>query len=197
MRRSVTAALSVLAVALATGAPQVAAQDAPGCWLARGTKAQAAERTSPLDSASVRLGGDEAKICYGAPSARGREIMGGLVPYDTPWRAGANEATNLHLAFGAEVAGVELDPGSYSVYTIPGEETWEVVLNENDQRWGIPIDAGVREADIGIGSVAPESTDDMVEQMRFRWVKHDESSADLLLEWENTRIRIPVERSGM
>lgn len=197
MRLSLRLTASALALALAVTARPAAAQSGPSCFLANATHAEAGERVSPLDSASVTLGGDMAKICYGAPSARGRDIMGGLVPYDQPWRAGANEATGLHLTFPARVGGVELDPGSYSLYTIPGEETWEVVLNANHERWGIPINQQVRGQDIGIATVTPESTDRMVDRMRYRWEKQSESLAHLTLEWENTRIRVPVEKTGM
>lgn len=197
MRSSLRLTVPVLALALILTVQPAAAQSGPSCFLSDATAEEAAERASPLDSASVNLGGDVAKICYGAPSARGREIMGGLVPFDQPWRAGANEATALYLTFPAAVGDLELDPGSYSLYTIPGEESWEVVLNSNHERWGVPIDPSVRSDDLGIVTVTPEPTDQMVEQMRFRWETRGENRADLVLEWENTRIRLPVEKAGM
>src|SRR5207249_7129364 len=62
------------------------------CWI-RGPADKLAERPSPLDSSAVQLGGGTIKLCYGRPSARGRKVMGELVPFDQPWRLGANEAT--------------------------------------------------------------------------------------------------------
>ncbi len=193
-----TASALALGLGLGLAVQPAAAQDGPNCFIQDATQAEAGERISPLDSASVSLGGDEAKVCYGAPSVRGREIMGELVPFDEPWRAGANEATALHLTFPATVGDLQLDPGSYSLYTIPGENSWEVVLNSEHERWGVPIDGSVRSADLGIVEVTPASTDGMVEQMRFRWDKHSEEHANLILEWENTRISVPVQkRTGM
>jgi hypothetical protein len=168
------------------------AQESSGCWLQRGTMAEAAERPSPRDSAVVSLGDAEVKICYGAPSARGRQVMGGLVPYDAPWRAGADEATSLHVPFRADVAGVVVDPGVYSLYTVPGNESWEIALNGTVERWGIPITPAVVEADIGRGTAAAEPMDEMVERLQYRFEPTGEGAADLLLEWERTRVRIPI-----
>lgn len=170
------------------------AQDAPTCWLRPGVTAEAAaERVSPRDSASIILDAGIAKICYGAPSMRDREIMGGLVPYDQAWRAGADEATALHLTFPAEVAGVAVEPGTYSLMTVPGADSWQVIVNRNAERWGIPITDEVRSADVGSGTVTPEETESTVEQMRYRFEREGPDEALLLLEWEDTRVPIPIE----
>lgn len=188
---------TTLAAALLLVAGPAAAQEEPTCWLTDGTTAeQAAERASPRDSAAIDLSAGMAKICYGAPSARGRDIMGGLVPYDQPWRGGADEATALHLTFPAEVAGVSVEPGTYSLYFTPGQGSWTVHVNEEAQRWGIPINAGVMENDIGSATVQPTETDGMVEQMRYRFEETGPNEAHLILEWENTRIEIPVEAAS-
>jgi hypothetical protein len=154
--------------------------------------AEAAERPSPRDSAVVSLGDADVKVCYGAPSARGREVMGGLVPYDAPWRAGADEATSLHLPFRADVAGVVVDPGVYSLYVVPGTESWDIVLNGTVERWGIPINAAVTDTDIGRGTGSVEPMAEMVERLRYRFDPTGEGAVDLLLEWERTRVRIPI-----
>ena len=74
--------------------------------------------------------------------------MGRLVPYGEPWRLGANEATAVHLPVRARVAGVVVDRGWYSLYAVPGEREWRIVVNRDWQRWGIPIDDGVMKADV-------------------------------------------------
>src|SRR2546429_6392819 len=84
------------------------------CWI-RGPADKLAERPSPLDSSAVHLGGGTIKLCYGRPSARGRKVMGELVPFGQPWRLGANEATSIHLPFAAEIAGVRVEPGTYTL----------------------------------------------------------------------------------
>jgi len=173
-----------------------APQDVP-CFLRRGTAEEAAQRPSPLGETAITLGGQTGKICYGRPSARGRTIFGELEAYGTPWRTGANEATALHLPFPSSIGGIEMEAGSYSLYTVPGETEWEVVLNRNVERWGIPIDDALREADVGSFTVPSEATEAPVEQLTFRWEAQGQDTGQLVLEWENTRIRIPIAGSEM
>lgn len=155
---------------------------------------QLQERLSPPDSVEAAVGGGRLKICYSRPSARGREIMGGLVPYDQPWRTGANEATLVHLGFPAEIAGVRLEPGAYSLYTIPGDDEWEIVFNCSSHRLGMPIDDEVRKCDVGSARVPVEELDQHVERLTLEIQPTGTRSGELLLTWENTRIRIPIQR---
>lgn len=156
-------------------------------------------RASPPDSASVELGGQTAKLCYSAPSARGREIMGGLVPYGDPWRMGANEPTTLHLPFAAEVGGVSVEPGSYALYAVPGESEWTIVLNSDPERWGIPIDDEVRAQDVGSFTVQPESLEAPVEQLSIDMEPAEDGAeaagARVVVEWESTRVSFPIRRA--
>ena len=77
-------------------------------------------RASPYDSATVAVAGTALKVCYGRPSSRGRTMIGGEhVPYGELWRTGANEPTTIHTPIPVSIAGVDLEPGSYSLYTIP------------------------------------------------------------------------------
>ncbi|NIU19704.1 MAG: DUF2911 domain-containing protein, partial [Actinobacteria bacterium] len=89
-------------------------------------------RVSPLDSITFQVDGDPVKLCYGRPSARGRTMIGGPdVPFGRLWRTGANEPTMIHTTVPITVAGIAIAPGSYSLYTVPGEERWEVVVNRS------------------------------------------------------------------
>jgi len=189
MRRATIFALPVLALGLAACAgPQEG-----GCWTTS-TPEQLAERPSPLDSAVVALGDGQVRVCYGRPSARGRQVMGALVRYDEPWRFGANEATSIHVPFPAEIGGVAVEPGSYSLYAIPGSESWTVVLNGVVERWGIPIDEAVRAQDVGSFTVTPETLDAPVETFTLSFQDAGAHEASLVAEWESTRLRIPVRR---
>lgn len=114
--------------------------------------------------------------------------MGGLVPYGAPWRIGADEPTTIHLSAPASVGGVVLEPGSYSLYAVPAEGDWEFFINSNWQRWGIPIDEGVRESEIGSFMAGTEVTDSAVETLTYAW-----EDGAIVMRWENTRIEIPVE----
>lgn len=163
------------------------------CYLAQGTMSEAQERPSPLESVEFSVGGNDGLLCYGAPSARDREIMGGLVPFGEPWRVGANEATAIHLSGPATIGTVALEPGSYSLYAIPGQDEWQFFINSNAERWGIPIDESVRSSEIGSFTAEPESTDEYVETMRFRFEpSEDGTMGDMVVEWENTAVRFHV-----
>lgn len=160
----------------------------------RGTADALRERPSPLDSVVVDLGGESAKLCYGRPSAEGRVMVGGEHPFGTPWEMGANEPTTLHLPFPARVGSVDLGPGSYSLYAIPGAGEWTIVVNGNPARWGVPLSADVRAADLGSFSVAPRQSRERVETLTFSFQPGEQGTGTLVYEWEGVRLSIPVER---
>lgn len=166
---------------------------APACGLMNASSQEAAARPSPLDSATTQLGAGTVKVCYGAPSARGRTIVGGVDPFGQPWRMGANEATVIHTTAVVNVGGVALAAGSYSLYSIPEAQNWTVVLNSSSDRWGVPINDEVRSSDIGQFTVAAEATSEHVETLRYRFEPRSEGAAELVMEFENTRIRIPIQ----
>jgi hypothetical protein len=157
----------------------------------------AAGRASPYDSAMVSLGGRELKACYGRPAARGRTMIGGeAVPYGRLWRTGANEPTILHLPFRARIAGMTVEPGSYSLYTIPGEREWSVIVNRSTTQWGheSSYTDAVRAQEVGRAMVPVEQTAQHVESFTIRPEPTGANAAHLVLEWERSRIRVPVER---
>jgi len=175
----------------------VAAGDALECYLARGTMAEAQERPSPLRTTEFAVGGNDGLLCYGAPSARGRDIMGALLVYGQPERIGANEPTTIHLAGPATVGGVALEAGSYSIYAVPSAGEWEFFINSNWERWGIPIDEDVRSGDVGSFTATPEAIDDFVETLTYSFEPMaDNTMGDVILEWENTRVKFHVHPAG-
>jgi hypothetical protein len=183
-------------VLMAAFVPPADAQDM-SCYLARGSMEEAAQRPSPLGQTVISMNDESALLCYGRPSAKGRTVMGELVPFGQPWRIGANEATALHLPFAAEVGGVELEAGSYSLYAVPGAEEWTFTINSNHERWGVPINDEVKAADVGSFTRSVKATDDSVEQLTVSWHSHGEGTGHLVIQWENTSVEIPVHGSGM
>ncbi|NNK63270.1 MAG: DUF2911 domain-containing protein [Gemmatimonadetes bacterium] len=173
------------------------AQNAEACFLRGATPAEAAERPSPLGVVAIPMGEMEAPLCYGQPSANGRTMVGGLDPLDQPWRMGANEATAIHLPFDATIGDVEVEAGSYSLYTIPGEDSFEIFVNGNAERWGVPINEGVRGADIGSFTRSVAETDEFVETLTFTWESHGAMMGHLVFEFENRRVEIPIHMAGM
>ena len=174
---------------------QEVAQDLT-CWLGNATMEEALQRPSPPGETEIVLEGYVGKICYSRPSAKDRAVEGGLIPFDAPWRLGANEATVIHLPFPASVGGVELEPGSYSLYTNAGESEWEFVLNSNAERWGIPINDEVRTADFATFTGIPQAMTEPVEQFTITWHAQGGESGHLVLEWGMTRVEIEVSLLG-
>jgi hypothetical protein len=154
-------------------------------------------RRSPLDSVSFSIQSSPVKICYGRPSARGREIFGGLLPYGELWRTGANEPTMIHTTIGLSIAGIAVEPGSYSLYTVPGESEWEIIVNRSTSQWGHEGSyAAVHDQDVGRAKVKPEPTEGNVEVFTIRVDPAGDGGATVMLEWERTRVKIPVAVAG-
>lgn len=150
-------------------------------------------RSSPYDSATVAVGEGSARICYNRPSLRGRTMIGGdAVPYGRLWRTGANEPTTLHVNVPARIAGITVEPGSYSLYTIPREgDTWTLIVNASTSQWGheSQYTEEVRAQEVGRAEVVAETLEATVEQLTIR---PTEDGAGVLLEWQHSRVRIPI-----
>lgn len=156
-----------------------------------------AGRTSPYDSTTLDVGPGMAKVCYGRPALRGRTMIGGeAVPYGQLWRTGANEPTTIHLNVPALIAGMRVEPGSYSIYTIPQEgEEWTLILNRSTSQWGheSQYTEEIESQEVGRAPVAAETLPSPVETVTIRPM--DEGSG-LVLEWQNSRVRIPITHAG-
>jgi hypothetical protein len=93
-------------------------------------------RISPLDVASYKYKDAYVKVMYSRPSKKNREIFGKLVPYGLVWRTGANEATEITLTRDVSVLGKPITAGTYSLFTIPQENSWTIILNKDVGQWG-------------------------------------------------------------
>ena len=164
-----------------------------------------AARTSPYDSVQLTIGGRTAQVCYSRPSVKGRVVFGGIVPFDSLWRTGANEPTILHLPFDAEIAGLAVPAGHYSLYTLPSKGQWQLVINRSTSQWGITLDATNADGTVNRSAYtaevaaqelgrAPLTADSIafVEQFSIRAEPAVGDASALLLEWERTRVRVPV-----
>lgn len=94
------------------------------------------ERKSKNGLAEGSIDGVSVVVEYGRPSARGREIFGGLVPYGEVWRTGADEATTITFGGDVLVEGTSVPAGTYALFTVPGENEWSVILNSTAEQWG-------------------------------------------------------------
>jgi hypothetical protein len=140
---------------------------------------------SPQATATGKIGAANVKIVYCQPSARGRKIMGGLVPYGEVWRTGANEATTIEIDKPVKIEGKDLAAGKYSLFTIPGENEWTIIFNKDAKQWGAY--KYKQEDDVLRVSVKPTKASAPVETFNIA-VGKDE----VQLKWENTAVAFKV-----
>lgn len=147
-----------------------------------------ADRVSKNGRTEGEIDGVAVVLEYGRPNVKGREIWGGLVPFDEVWRTGANEATTIEFSGDVTVEGEALAAGKYSLFTIPGEKEWTLIFNEVASQWGaFNYDDG---ADVLRVTVTPGECEH-VEAMDF--VIEDSS---VVLRWENVAVAFDVAASG-
>lgn len=91
---------------------------------------------SPRGTAEVTIDGKKITVDYGRPYMRGRKIMGGLVPYGEVWRTGANKATHLTTQADLMIGDVLIPKGTYTIYTLPSEGGWKLIINKQTEQWG-------------------------------------------------------------
>lgn len=147
---------------------------------------------SPFSKTSQEFGLTSISLEYSRPSARGRTVFGSLVPFNQIWRTGANASSKLTFQDPIIIAGTTVAPGSYAIYTIPGEEQWTVIIHKNTSLRSLAGDAYTPENDLFRFTVTPRQTQGYVESftMQFKAVKTD--GVTLELSWENTMINIPI-----
>jgi hypothetical protein len=152
-------------------------------------------RQSPLDSLTFTIAKQTVKICYGRPSARGRTMIGGKgVPYGKLWRTGANEPTVIFTRVALEIAGVKVTPGKYSLYSVPGQKEWEIIVNRSTSQWGHENDytKAVEAQEVGRGKVPAEKLSAPVEIFTISPEPASGETQRLVLAWETTRVAIPI-----
>ena len=137
---------------------------------------------SPPAKASVTIGAATITIDYAQPSMRGRKIMGELVPYDKVWRTGANAATTLKTTAALEIGGTLVPAGTYTLYTLPGEKGWKLIINKQTGQWGLEYKP---EMDLGRVDLKLEDLPSVVEQFTIKIVPTGNTGM-LRLEWDKT-----------
>lgn len=146
-------------------------------------------RVSPNAVVGQTIGTTEVTVIYGRPSVRDRAIFGDLVPYDTLWRTGANEATAITFSDDVTVEGQPLAAGTYGLFTIPGEDTWTVIFNNVTEQWGAYEYDESR--DVLRVTVEPEEGA-FSELMTFSFDEVGESEGTLVLRWDETVVPITI-----
>lgn len=138
---------------------------------------------SPPASAAATLNSKKISIDYSAPSKRDRKIMGELVPYGKVWRTGANAATTLKTEGDLMIGTVHVPAGTYTLYTIPGEKEWTLIVSKETGQWGTNYDEA---KDLGRTKMTVKALSAPVETFIIAVVPVNPNQATLKLTWENT-----------
>lgn len=153
--------------------------------------AQETPQPSPKAKVEQRVGLTDVKIEYSSPGVKGREIFGGLVPYDEIWRTGANKATSISFSKPVTIQDQKVPAGSYSFFTIPGKRKWTLIFNENTELWG--TNGYDREEDLFRIEVEAEEMEERRERMTFLVSDFDNNRGRIDLEWDQTRVSFVFE----
>jgi hypothetical protein len=151
--------------------------------------ASAQRYTSPPATASTVIDGDHISIEYYAPSMHGRKVMGGIVPYDEVWCTGANWATKITTEADLDINGLKLPKGSYTIWTLPNEKQWMLIINKQTGQFHLDYDQSQDFARVKMNLKALPSP---VETFKIELQSSGGSKGTLSLLWENTDAWVPI-----
>jgi len=129
------------------------------------------------------------RIIYSRPHRQGRRIFGSLLKYGEPWRLGANEATEIEFFQTVAIQDKSVPKGKYVIYTIPYQDKWTIVLNNNLNTWGLRPDP---EKDVFRFDIPIQITNQPVEYFSMVFQKND-IGADLVMAWDTVVARLPIQ----
>jgi hypothetical protein len=144
--------------------------------------------TSPPVSTSVVVAGKKVSVDYYAPSMHGRKIMGGLVPFGTVWCTGANYATKITTEADLQLGGLKLPKGAYSIWTIPGEKQWTLIINKETGQFHLYYK---QQYDFGRTPMTVKTLASPVETFRVEVRDNGGKKGTLALIWETTEASAP------
>ncbi|ARV08973.1 hypothetical protein BTO05_04745 [Winogradskyella sp. PC-19] len=154
---------------------------------------------SPKDSAAIELNDLKLEVEYNRPSKREREIFGALVPFDQVWRTGANEATTFSSNKDLVIQGMLLPKGKYTLWTVPMENSWKVMFNSGQYKWG--VDEKMEPMwdpnyDVIELEVPTEKVDGTVEKFTIAF-DNTTGNLKLTLAWDATKIEVPIQEASL
>ena len=145
---------------------------------------------SPTQTVKQEFGIGSIELTYSRPVAKGRKIYGELVLYNKLWRTGANAATKIVFTEPVEMGGKKIDTGSYVLYTIPGMDSWEIILNKGLKNWG--IDGYKESEDVVRFKIEPRKMKNKLESFTMAFSDVLPESCNLDIKWAKTLVSIPI-----
>jgi hypothetical protein len=152
-------------------------------------KAGAAKQLSVRDTLRAVIGNASFTVDYGRPMARGRDLLGNVLPYDRVWRTGANAATQFTTSAPITIAGIPLSPGTYTLWTIPRANGADLIVNEQTGQWGTGYNAA---HNIGTAAMTTDITETPVEKFTISIRPNGADRGELLMEWGTFRWSAPI-----
>jgi len=130
-------------------------------------------------------------ITYSRPNVKGRVIFGGINPWGQVWRTGANSATTITFSENVIMEGNKVPAGTYSLFTIPGQDEWTVILNKVVKQWGA---YSYKESEDFLRfKEKPIHLDEKRESFTIQFANATTQSNDLYLVWDHTAVGIHMQ----
>lgn len=145
---------------------------------------------SPTATISQKVGLVDIDVTYSRPGMKDRVIFGELVPFGEVWRTGANASTKIKFNEAVNLGGKDIEAGEYSVYTIPGESEWTIIISTSLENWG--ANNYKIEEDAARFVIKPTKLNDVTESFTMDFGTFTKDGCNLNLSWEKTRITIPI-----
>ena len=146
----------------------------------------------PHNFAHDRKAGDKAlvRVTYSRPSKKERVVFGTLIPYGKVWRAGANESTEIKFYQDVVIQGKKISAGLYSLFAIPNEKEWTIILNSDVDYWGA---YSYKEAnDVLRVTVPVKKTEAVVENFTIQFAKGSDNNPVMKLAWDSTVVELAI-----
>ncbi|GAA4406722.1 hypothetical protein GCM10023187_26530 [Nibrella viscosa] len=146
----------------------------------------------PDNFAHDRKGNDKAlvRVIYSRPAKNNRDVFGKLIPYGKVWRTGANEATEIKFYQDATIGGKKVKAGTYSLFTIPGENEWTIILNGDLDYWGAY--SYKQENDVLRVTAPAKKSGTALENFTIQFAKANSNDAVMRLGWDTTVVEVPL-----
>ena len=144
---------------------------------------------SPPAKATVQLNGKQVTIDYNSPSMRGRRIFAGLVPYNSVWRTGANSATTLKTETDLKIGTTTVPAGTYTLFTIPSESTWKLIINKQTGQWGLHYEQA---QDLARVDMRKNTLPQQQEKMSINFENTRGNTTQLHVRWDTTDVWVPI-----
>ena len=151
-------------------------------------------RVSPASEVEQMVGLTEIKIEYSRPSMRGREVFGNLVPFGKVWRTGADNSTKISFDTDVIISGKTIQSGTYSIFSIPNKESWEIIFYSDVELWGVPRDWSENKIVFSsMFDVKKLKKSNTVETFTISFNDLTNNDVNMSISWENTSVDIKIE----